>query len=51
MERQWRFIPIDNSDITVKITTFGARIVSIETPDKNGKKADVVLGYDDEGVV
>ena len=38
---------VDNGDITVKITTFGARVVSIETPDRNGKKADVVLGYDD----
>jgi aldose 1-epimerase len=38
---------IDNGDLTVKVTTFGARVVSIETPDKNGKKADVVLGYDD----
>jgi aldose 1-epimerase len=38
---------INDGDITVKITTFGARVVSIEAPDKNGKKADVVLGYDD----
>jgi aldose 1-epimerase len=38
---------IDNGDLTVKVTTFGARVVSIMAPDKNGKKADVVLGYDD----
>jgi aldose 1-epimerase len=37
---------ISNPDLTVKITTFGARVVSIVTPDRNGKKADVVLGYD-----
>jgi aldose 1-epimerase len=36
-------------DLTVKITTFGARVVSIDTPDRSGKKADVVLGYDNVG--
>ncbi len=38
---------IDNGELTVKITTFGARVVSIVAPDRNGRKADVVLGYDD----
>ena len=28
-----------------RIMTYGARIVSIDTPDRDGKKADVVLGY------
>ena len=36
---------LSDADLTVRITTFGARIVSIEAPDRNGKKADVVLGY------
>lgn len=31
--------------LTVKITTFGARIVSVDAPNPNGVKADVVLGY------
>jgi aldose 1-epimerase len=31
--------------LTVKIITFGAHITSIEAPDRNGKTADVVLGY------
>jgi aldose 1-epimerase len=34
-----------NPDLTVKITTYGARIVSLEAPDRKGVKADVVLGY------
>jgi aldose 1-epimerase len=34
-----------SKDLTVKVATYGARIVSIEAPDKNGKKADVALGY------
>ncbi len=40
---------VSDADLTVKITTFGARVVSIEAPDRNGKKADVVLGYDNVG--
>jgi len=35
-----------DGEISVKITTFGARIVSLETPDRNGAHADIVLGYD-----
>ncbi|MDD3109002.1 MAG: galactose mutarotase [Alistipes sp.] len=31
----------------VKLSNFGATIVSIEVPDRDGKKADVALGYDD----
>jgi aldose 1-epimerase len=30
----------------VKITTYGATVVSLMVPDRNGKPADVVLGYD-----
>jgi aldose 1-epimerase len=32
--------------ITVYITNYGARIVSLLTPDKEGKCADIVLGFD-----
>ena len=31
--------------IRVTVMTFGARIVSIETPDRDGKNASVTLGY------
>lgn len=34
-------------DITVVLTDLGARIISIITPDKNGKMTDVHLGFDD----
>ena len=37
---------LDNGTVTVKITDFGGTIVSILAPDKNGRYADVVLGYD-----
>ncbi|MCG6922283.1 MAG: galactose mutarotase [Acidobacteria bacterium] len=32
---------------TVRVTSYGAYIVSILTPDRDGKMADVVLGYRD----
>jgi aldose 1-epimerase len=37
---------IKNGTLEVEITTYGARVVSILTPDRNGKVANVVLGYD-----
>lgn len=40
---------LSGPDLTVKITTFGARVVSIDAPDRNGKQADVALGYDNVG--
>ena len=33
--------------VEAKIMTYGARIVSIQTPDRDGKMADVVLGHTD----
>jgi aldose 1-epimerase len=40
---------LSDHDLTVRITTFGARVVSIEAPDRSGKMGDVVLGYDNLG--
>lgn len=45
--KQVSLYTLSDSDLTVKVTTFGARIVSIDAPDRNGVKADVVLGYKD----
>ena len=33
--------------LTMQVTNFGARVVSLWTPDKNGKYDDVVLGHTD----
>ena len=33
--------------ITAKVTDYGATLVSVLVPDKDGNVADVVLGYDD----
>lgn len=36
----------DGCGFTVGITEYGARIVSLTAPDRNGKLADLVLGFD-----
>lgn len=36
---------LKNADLEVRITTYGARIVSLKTKDRDGKVGDVVLGY------
>ena len=41
-----KIVTLTNGKITAKITNFGGIIVSFETPDKNGKMADIVLGFD-----
>lgn len=38
---------LKNNYLEVEISEFGASIISIKTPDKNGEVVDVVLGYDD----
>ncbi|MBR5334635.1 MAG: galactose mutarotase [Alistipes sp.] len=35
-----------NGDITMQVTNFGGRVVSLWAPDREGKKADIVLGYE-----
>jgi len=37
---------LKSGDIEVRVMAYGAKIVSIRTPDRNGKVADIVLGYD-----
>jgi len=40
------FVLKNKSAIEAKVITLGATLVSLKTPDKNGKFADIVLGYD-----
>ena len=39
------FVLKNDSGLVVKITNYGARVVSILTKDKHGKYADIALGY------
>ncbi|WP_041586895.1 aldose epimerase family protein [Terriglobus saanensis] len=36
---------LSNSDLRVQLTNYGARIVSIEAPDRKGVRANVALGH------
>ena len=38
---------LEEGAIKARIMTYGARLVSLEVPDRSGKVADIVLGYDD----
>src|SRR5690606_20689795 len=38
---------LTNGTATAAITNYGARVVSLLVPDKNGELIDVVLGYKD----
>ncbi|CAN4079354.1 unnamed protein product [Withania somnifera] len=40
---------IKKGDFSVKVTNYGARVISVLLPDKHGKVGDVVLGYDTIG--
>jgi aldose 1-epimerase len=37
---------LNSPQVEMQVMTFGARVVSIETPDGHGRMANVVLGYD-----
>ncbi len=37
---------LSNGGVTAQITNFGARVVSLYTPDRDGNLADIVLGRD-----
>src|SRR5471030_1545200 len=40
---------LKSDTLELKLITFGARVVSLHAPDRGGKSADVVLGYDNLG--
>jgi aldose 1-epimerase len=37
---------LEEGALKARVMTYGARLVSLEVPDRNGKVADIVLGYD-----
>jgi aldose 1-epimerase len=37
---------LEEGAIRARVMTYGARLVSLEAPDRNGKVADIVLGYE-----
>lgn len=43
--QQVKLFTLSDGALRVRLTEFGARIVSVEAPDRNGRMDDVVLGY------
>jgi len=43
------FTLINANGVEARIMSYGGTVVSLEVPDRDGKLADVVLGFDDEG--
>nr|ACU21056.1 unknown [Glycine max] len=41
-----RLFELKKGDFSIKVTNWGATLVSVILPDKNGKLGDIVLGYD-----
>jgi aldose 1-epimerase len=41
------YVLSNSKGMEVSITNYGATLVSLKVPDRNGKAADVVLGFDD----
>lgn len=44
--RQVELLTLDNGQISCRILTLGATLQALEVPDGQGRKVDVVLGYD-----
>ena len=42
----WLFTLANSNGAVARLTNFGGAVVGLEVPDRNGKNADVVLGYD-----
>ena len=36
---------LKNADLTMQVTNFGARVVTLWAPDRDGNYEDIVLGY------
>ncbi|MFU1859649.1 aldose epimerase family protein [Sphingobacterium sp. NGMCC 1.201703] len=41
-----RLFHLKNNKLALTLTNYGARLVSLSVPEKNGKMTDVILGYD-----
>ena len=43
--KQTELYTLTNGSLTMQVTNFGARVVTLWAPDRNGHMADIVLGY------
>lgn len=47
IKRHLELYTLRNGDLTMQVTNFGARVISLFAPDRNGKLDDIVVGYGD----
>ena len=45
-EEIWRYVLTNNRGMEASVINYGAALASLRLPDRDGKMADVVLGYD-----
>ena len=46
-ETVYRYLLTNNTGVELAVINYGAALVFLKTPDRRGKNADIVLGYDD----
>jgi aldose 1-epimerase len=46
-EAVYRYLLTNNKGVEAAVITYGAALVFLKTPDRQGKSKDIVLGYDD----
>lgn len=46
-EKQLKLFTLRKGDLTMQVTDFGARVISLFAPDRDGKLDDIVVGYGD----
>ncbi|HEX6227692.1 MAG TPA: galactose-1-epimerase, partial [Chryseolinea sp.] len=45
--QQAKLLTLKNKNgVEMTVTDFGARVITLKVPDKNGTSVDIVLGYD-----
>ncbi|WP_120334997.1 aldose epimerase family protein [Sphingobacterium siyangense] len=44
--KEVKLFQLKNNKLAITLTNYGARLVSLKVPDKDGKLTDVILGYD-----
>jgi len=47
MKHHLKLFTLRNGDLTMQVTDFGARVISLFAPDKDGKLDDIIVGYSD----
>ena len=51
-ENVYQYVVTNDRDISITLIDYGATLVSIKVPDRNGREGDIVLGYDNlEGYI